>query len=394
MQNTLLKENFSRLFKYAGISNIGFVPRPSLLPEGDYLVRDLSCINNRNILFVSSIIIKYFFSLLFFFILGLFLISCSSPLKVYSRTQFLMGTVVEIKAVSDNSVKADRAISAAFKIMREVENQMTAKRSGSWLDRISKEAVEKPLKIPEELAEVIYLCLKYSEITNGAFDISIGSITRYWEFGKVDGKIPSKEEVENALNLVDFKKIHMDKEKRLIKLDIVGMNLDLGAAAKGYAVDKAVEKLKGMGIDAGLVNAGGDLKVFGKKPDGESWHIGIQDPQDLKEVIGSIVLNDEALVTSGDYERFIIFEGIKYHHILDPKTGWPARDCKSVSIACEKAVEADILSTAVFVMGAEKGRAFLEKLPHVEGMIIDSAGNIYVSSGWKDLLKLKKDRRP
>jgi len=301
-----------------------------------------------------------------------------------------MGTVVEIKVVWDDPDKADEAIYAAFSRMRDIEDQMSAKKTESWLHRINKGAVEKPLKIPDDLIYVLGLCQDYSYITDGGFDISIGAISQLWDFDKQTERIPTEEEINNALKFIDFRKIHLDKGEGTIKLDISGMTLDLGAAAKGYAVDEAVKRLKEMGIRSGLVNAGGDLKGFGRKPDGKLWYIGIQDPHNSQKIIGSLYLDNEAVVTSGDYERYIVYEGTKYHHILDPKTGWPARDCKSVSIACKRAVEADILSTGIFVIGPDRGMGLIESLPGIEGMIIDNGGNIHISSGWREVLMLEK----
>jgi thiamine biosynthesis lipoprotein len=305
-----------------------------------------------------------------------------------------MGTLVEIKAVTNNPIVAEKALESAFKVIREVEDRMSAKKSGSLIDRIGREAVGRPMKIPDELFSVIEVCQGYSNLTNGVFDISIEPVMRLWQFDKAMEDIPKAEDVSNALKFVGFKGIHLDREKGTIELDREGMSLDLGGAAKGYAVDKAVEKLKEFGIEAGIVNAGGDLRVFGKKPDGKPWSIGIQDPQYSDRIIGAIQLTDMALVTSGDYERYIIYKGVKYHHIIDPKTGWPARGCKSVSVACIKAFDADILSTAIFVMGPEEGMRLIESLPGVEGMIIDAYGRIQASSVLKDRLKLYRNPVP
>lgn len=354
----------------------------------NFLSRGLNYIS----VFFQSVIIFLFVS-----VFSLLLFSCSNhdaKERIHQRTQFLMGTFVEIKAVTNIPDIADKAIDNAFKVISDVENQMTTKKNGSLTDRIGREAVSTPMKIPDELFNVIEVCQRYSRLTDGVFDISIAPVTRLWQFDQATEDIPKEEDVRNALKYVGYRGIHLDREKGTIELDRKGMGLDLGGAAKGYAVDKAVERLKKLGIDAGIVNAGGDLRVFGKKPDGKPWSIGIQDPQYSDRIIGSIQLTDMALVTSGDYERYIIYDGIKYHHILDPKTGWPARGCKSVSVAYSKAFDADILSTAIFVMGPEEGMRLLESLPGVEGMIIDTSGRIHVSSGLKDRLTLYRNSVP
>ncbi|MGA1790915.1 MAG: FAD:protein FMN transferase [bacterium] len=337
-----------------------------------------------------------FFSLvitLFLCLFSILFVSCSKPDssgRIYQRTQFLMGTLVEVKAVTNDPNVAYRAIENAFEKMREIEDLMTAKRPGSLVARIGQDAVERAMKIPDELFDVIETCQRYAMLTQGSFDISVAPVTGLWFFDRPMETIPKKEDVRDALKLVGFQGILLDQKTGSIKLERKGMGLDLGGGAKGYAVDEAVNRLKELGIKAGIVNAGGDLKVFGSKPGGIPWNIGIQDPEYSDRIMGSIVLTDTALVTSGDYERFIVYEGIKYHHIIDPKTGWPARGCKSVSIQYHRAFDADILSTAIFVLGPEKGMTLLERLPGVEGMIVDASGRIDVSSGWKDKLKLQK----
>ncbi|MGA1842804.1 MAG: FAD:protein FMN transferase [bacterium] len=305
-----------------------------------------------------------------------------------------MDTLVEIKAVTNDSGIADRAMNDAFEVIKDVEDGMSARKSGSLLDGIGKNSVGKSMKVPDELFDIIEVCQEYSRLTNGAFDISVNPVTRLWQFDQVEKDIPKEEDIKNAIKFVGYTGIHLDKENGTIELDREGMSLDLGGAAKGYAVDKAVEKLKESGIVAGIVNAGGDLRVFGKKPDGVPWNIGIQDPENSEGVIATIQLMDMALVTSGDYERYIVFNGIKYHHIIDPKTGQPARGCKSVSIAYMEAFDADILSTAVFVMGPDEGMKLIESMPGVEGMIVDASGRIQVSSGLKDRLKLHRNAVP
>lgn len=344
---------------------------------------------NRLPALLPSFIIFLFISVYF-----LMTFSCSNQetsQRIYKRSQFLMDTLVEIKAVTNDSGIADKAMSDAFKVIKEVEDRMSARKSGSLVDRIGREAAGKPMKIPDELFNIIEVCQGYSMLTNGLFDISIDPVTRLWQFDQSEKDVPKEEDIRNAFKFVGFSGIHLDKEMGTIELDREGMSLDLGGVAKGYAVDKAVEKLKELGIVAGIVNAGGDLRVFGEKPDGEPWKIGIQDPEYSEGVIATIQLTDMALVTSGDYERYIIYNGIKYHHIIDPKTGQPARGCKSVSVTYIRAFDADILSTAIFVMGPDEGMRLIESLPGVEGMIVDASGGIQVSSGLKDMLKLHRN---
>lgn len=313
---------------------------------------------------------------------------------IHRRTQFLLGTVVEITVVSREPVIADTAISSAFERIREIEAEMSARLSGNQVDTVSKHAGEGPVRVSGELLGLIKACHRYSALTHGAFDITIAPVTRLWDFDSPTNRIPSSEEVRTALSLVGFEMIHLNCDEGTISLDRPGMGLDLGGAAKGYAVDEAVKKLNESGITAGIVNAGGDLRAFGMKPDGSSWHIGIQDPRHRDRIIGSILLDNMALVTSGDYERYIVHEGVRYHHIIDPKTGWPARGCMSVSVASPWALDADILSTALFVLGPKEGMELLERLPGIDGMIVDAHGRVSVSSGWKKRLRLHDGASP
>ncbi|MGA1843918.1 MAG: FAD:protein FMN transferase [bacterium] len=325
---------------------------------------------------------------LFLLVTSLACLNRNASNGIHRRTQFLLGTVVEVTAVSNDPVVADAAISSAFQRMRDIEAEMSARLPGNQVDRIGKHAGKGPVRVSMELLAVIETCQRYSALTHGAFDITIAPVTRLWKFDAPTTMIPSAEDVNAALSLVGFEMIHFDSNEGTISLDRPGMGLDLGGAAKGYAVDEAVRRLKESGITAGIVNAGGDLRCFGMKPDGTSWHIGIQDPRHQDRIIGSILLDDMALVTSGDYERYIVHEGVRYHHIIDPKTGWPAQGCMSVSVASASALDADILSTAIFVLGPQQGMEILERLPGIDGMIVDANGRVSISSGWQKRFRL------
>ncbi|MGA1871145.1 MAG: FAD:protein FMN transferase [bacterium] len=317
-------------------------------------------------------------------LLFIFILSCSKKtLSLYHRSQFLMGTVVEIKIVCDDETIAGEAIDQAFTKMREIERIMSAKDPKSMVSRINNESALHEIVIPPSLVEVIDTCLSYSADTEGAFDISIGSITKLWDFHQETPILPSEESVRLARKRVNYKWIELDKEKSSLSLKREGMSLDLGAVAKGYSIDQAACVLKRFGISAGIINAGGDLMLFGQKPGNGPWNIGIQHPRKKNSLIENLRITDKAIVTSGDYERYFIINNKRYHHILDPGTGWPAWGCQSVSIIAPSAMIADIIATAVFVLGPEKGMKYIERSSLIEGMIIDSAGKKYYSTGWK-----------
>ena len=249
-------------------------------------------------------------------------------------------------------------------------------------DRLSKK--KERMSISHEERFILKKSIYLSEITEGAFDITVGLLEDIWGFKGDKPHLPEKEEITDALFNVGYKKIELTDSTISLKKE--GMVIDLGGVTKGYAVDRAVELLREEGITAGIVDAGGDLKVFGKKPDGKQWLIGIRDPKNQGEIITRFTIDDCAVATSGNYERYFINGEEKYNHIMDPKTGYPATGCISVTILAKEAIISDALATGIFVLGPEKGMALIEKLTDVEGIIILKNNNhlkIITSKGVK-----------
>lgn len=308
----------------------------------------------------------------------IFITGCQKELIV--RTSFLMDTLVEIKVVDQDRKKADEAIKAAFSEMKRIET-LLGKGPESEPSRLG----ETPKEISPELLEVLKTSIKYSELTRGLFDVTIGPVTKLWDFKQEPPyKLPAKDRLEAALSLVDYKRIKIESrtagDDRWQGALEPGMKLDLGGIAKGYAVDRAIEVLLKKGIAHGLVNAGGDIRTIGLNHKKKSWRIGIQHPREDK-ILTALELKDLSVATSGDYERFFIKDGIRYHHIIDPRTGYPVGECISVTITAPSCIEADVAATAVFIAGPIEGMKLIEQLEGIEGIIVTPEGKVVTSSG-------------
>lgn len=294
-------------------------------------------------------------------------------------TRFLMDTSVDISAYGRD---AENCIKLAFGEMERLEELLSRHIPDSEVAKINANAGEW-VSVSEPTLEVLTLALEISELTEGAFDITVGALVSLWGFGTGDYKVPSKEAIEAALATVDYRKVEIDKAGKRVRIPS-GTVLDLGGVAKGYIVDQARAYLAKKKMHRAIVNAGGDISVIGSRPDGTPWRVGVQNPNDPSQISWVIPLQNNSVVTSGDYQRFFIQDGERWHHILDPHTGYPARELKSVTIVAESAAWADALSTAVFVLGFEKGKELVEKLPGVEGILVSSNNQVWVSSGLEE----------
>ncbi len=319
------------------------------------------------------------------------LTSCSltgrnKPQKI-KLSRILMGTLVEITVVHHNRQEADKAIKNAFEEMEQIEGLMSKFIKTSDVYRINENAGKDFVEVDDEVYHVIEESIRYSELSNGAFDITIGAVDSLWDFEK-ENSIPSPDEISSNLHLVDYHNITL-RDNRRIKLQKPGMMIDMGGVAKGYAVDKGIEVLKRFGIKNAIINAGGDLRAIGKKATNKPWHIGIQHPRDKTKILTTLDVENTSIATSGDYQKYFVVDNVRYHHILDPKTGGPAKGCQSVTIMANDAITADIVATVVFVKGPYKGMKFIESLKDIEGIIISTNGKEMISSGLKGKVKLK-----
>lgn len=313
-------------------------------------------------------------------VLILLILSCAKEPPIFKKSKFLMDTVVTITAVGTKD-EVEKVIDATFSEIERLENLMSGFKEGSDVDRINKSAGIGPVKVDRDVINVIAKAKEISEITGGAFDITIGPLSKLWGFGVKKEYIPQEDDIKKLLPLIDYRQISVDESKSEVFLNKNGMMIDLGGIAKGYAADRGVEILKNMGIKAGIVAVSGDIRTFGKRPDGKAWHIGIKHPRESEKVLTAIDLEDSSISTSGDYERFFIKDRRRYNHILNPKSGYPATGCQSVTIISKEGILVDALATGVFVLGTEKGMEFIESNKSIEGIIVDSKGEVKVSSG-------------
>jgi len=228
--------------------------------------------------------------------------------------------------------------------------------------------------------------IEMTQLTNGGFNIAVGPAMDAWSFTERQ-RIPTGEELQRLKPLVDGTNIQINKQLRTIYLPREGMRIDVGGIGKGYAADRAVEQMKQAGAQGGVVALSGDIKTFGVLPDRNGFPVGIRHPREEGALIAMIDLKDEAISTAGDYERFFERDGVRYHHILDPRTLRPARTCQSVTVIAKEGTVADGLDTGIFVLGPEQGMALVERLPDVEAIIIDDKGKMTVSSGLRDRLR-------
>lgn len=315
-------------------------------------------------------------------LLAVVLLSLKKPQKTVLYGRILMGTAVEITLKQDNP----RAVEAAFKEIERLEKVFSSYIPDSEISRISKGAGKEGIKVSAEVVEVVLAGLKVSRLSKGAFDPTVGVLfgkEGVWDFSGEKNNVPKRKEILRLLRLVDYRDVIVNKDTSIVGLKKRGMRLDLGGVAKGYIVGRAMEVLKKHGIEWAIIRAGGDMMVYSSKGNAPPFTIGIQHPRKEGELLGKIRVANRAVATSGDYERSFIKDGIRYHHIIDPKTGYPADKCRSVTVVSEDPTLADALSTAAFVMGPEKGMELIERLAGVEGIIVDREGGVGVSSGLK-----------
>jgi thiamine biosynthesis lipoprotein len=312
------------------------------------------------------------------------------PNHEIKRSDGVMGTIVNITIWHDDDKAAATAIADVFTELERLDALMTSWTDDSAVAKISAASgTKRAVEVDEETFAVIEKAQAIAKQTGGAFDITVGAFHNLWKFGSnQDGSIPSDADVAERVKLVGYKRVKLDAKKRTIRLAKKGMAITLGGIAKGYAVDRAVKILHDAGFVDFIIQAGGDLYVSGRKGS-RSWIVGIRDPRGKRTTPFAITpIENKTFSTSGDYERAIVKNGVRYHHILDPKTGRPVAHTRSVTVMANDAITADGWSTALFVMGAEKGMPVVEKLEDVEAVFVDSDNKVHVSSGLEKSLRI------
>lgn len=341
---------------------------------------------------------KHKFRIIALLCLGLLAVGCSSsgatkaaePAAMKEETDYIFGTLVSLKLYGP----VDAAVySGIFEDLRDVENRMTVKGISSELIAVNAAAGKNPVKVSDDTYRVLEAAEKYAGLSDGAFDITVYPLVALWGVGTDAARVPTPEEIEAAKALVGYQDLVLDPDVHTAFLKRPGMGLDLGGIAKGYAADRTAEKLKGQGIERGIVNLGGNVLAMGTKPDGSPWRIGIQNPMsDRGEYIGIVEATNKTVVTSGIYERYFEKDGVRYHHILDPKTGYPADNgLAGVSILTDTSMDADALSTACFVLGPEKAMAMANSLEGVDVLFITKDKRVLMTEGFKSVFTQTDD---
>jgi thiamine biosynthesis lipoprotein len=295
-----------------------------------------------------------------------------APVK---RTLVALGTLVEIEVRGQKSDDANRVITAAFREAQRIHNEFSPfnEKGALWnLNHAESEAVV----VSRELYDLLQKCDDIHTKTDGAFDAAMEPLFKLWRTWEEEPRLPTEEAVETARLTSGWHHIRLGKERQLTRQP--GVQISLGAIAKGYAVDRMAEKLQEHGVDNALINAGGDIRSLGK-----GWVVGIQHPSISNRLIQKITLPRLAVATSGDYEQYHEEKGRRYHHIVDPATGYPATDCRSVTIIAETCIEADAYATGVFVLGAERGLDLVNRTQSMEAMLVDSSGKVFYSAGFE-----------
>ena len=322
---------------------------------------------------------NWFFTALLIAGLFLILLPARSSAGVFKKKSVVMGTDLEMIVSSTDEAKADKAFASVENEMKRIEDEMSEWKEKTFVSAINNNAGIRAVSVPSDLFKVIWAAVTVSKLTDGAFDITWASMRGVWDFSPGHERVPSASEVKERLKLVDYRDIVLDEKKNTVFLKRKGMAIGLGAIAKGYAVDRATQILAKEGIRDSIVKAGGDMRVQGLD-NGKPWEIGIKHPR-KKELLAKFGLTNVSVSTSGDYERFFIKDNVLYHHIIDPRTGFPARGAMSVTVLAPDTMTSDALSTALFVLGPDKGLELANKLNGVEAIIVDASGKMRISPG-------------
>ena len=308
------------------------------------------------------------------------LLLCSFQINAewFAYEQTIMGTRTAVELHAETEQIADKCSQLAFNEMKRIDALMSPYKENSELSKINREASDKAVKISPEFFNLLQRSIEFSEMSDGAFDITFASIGFLYDYR--NNKRPSDEKIGQQLDAVNYKNIKLDETQKSVFFSHKNTKIDLGGIAKGHAVDNAINILSNCSIKNALVTAGGDSRILGDKI-GRPWVMGVKHPRDDKKVVVSIPLSNAAISTSGDYERFYIEDGKRYHHILQPSTGKSVDHSWSVSVLANDALTSDALSTTLFVLGTKKALQLINSLKDIEAIVIDSNGKMFYSSG-------------
>lgn len=308
--------------------------------------------------------------------LSIFILSAQ---KSYSESSILMGSSFEITVVAEDEDFAKESLAIAKKEIIRIENLISSWDQKSETSRINRNAGIAAVEVSKELFDLIFRAQQISKLSSGAFDLTFAAIDKLWNFDGRESEMPNPDTLKASVFNIGYQLIELDKESLTVFLPKKGMKIGFGAIGKGYAADRAKQLLVERGVLGGIINASGDMNTWGTKPNGSSWTIGIVNPMNNKKVFSWFSLEHNAVVTSGDYEKFTQINGRRYSHIIDPRTGIPSQGIVSCTVFAGKAELADAIATAIFVMGVESGLFLIDQLPDIEAILIDDSGIIHRS---------------
>ncbi|RBN51487.1 FAD:protein FMN transferase [Flavobacterium psychrolimnae] len=315
------------------------------------------------------------------FIILLFVSVIATSQITHKRKLFMLGSPFEVTAVAKDTIKANEYIDLAVAEVKRIENLISDWIPTTQISEINRNAGIKPIKVDAEVFELVERAIKISQITNGAFDISYASMDKIWKFDGSMKVMPTEEAIKKSVAKIGYKNIILNPKEHTIFLKLEGMKLGLGGIGQGYIADKVKDLLFSKGCVSGIINVSGDINAWGKQPDGKPWTVGIVNPLNKNKIFATFPIEDSAVETSGSYEKYVIFDGIRYSHIIDPRTGYPAKGVVSVSVFAKQTEIADAMATGIFVLGVEVGLDLVNQIKGLECIIVDDKGKIHSSKG-------------
>ncbi len=294
-----------------------------------------------------------------------------------------MGSRFDITIVAKDSLTAEQNIDASIAEITRIENLISDWKSDSQVSEVSQNSGIRPVKVDREVFELTQRAIRLSEITNGGFDISFAAMDRIWKFDGSMTEMPTEENIKKSVEKVGYKNIILDSVNSTIFLKLKGMKLGFGALGEGYAADKCRDMMLAKGIKAGIINGSGDMSTWGSQPNGTPWKIGITNPFNPEKLLATVPLEQEAVTTSGSYEKFVVFDGKRYSHIINPATGYPATGLCSVTVFGSNAETANGLSTSIMVLGQTEGLLLLKKFPDYSCLMITDKGKVIKSENFR-----------
>jgi thiamine biosynthesis lipoprotein len=299
----------------------------------------------------------------------------------YKKKVSMLGSPFEITVVAKDSLEGNYFIDLAISEVKRIENQISDWIPTTQISLVNKNAGIQAVKLDSEVFELVTRAIKISEITDGAFDISYASMDKIWKFDGSMKTMPTEEAIKKSVAKIGYKNIILNQKDQSVFLKLEGMKLGLGGIGQGYIADKVKDKLLANGCLSGIVNVSGDINAWGKQSNQKPWTVAIVNPMNKNKVFASFPLENSSVETSGSYEKYVIFNGIRYAHIIDPRTGYPAQGVVSVSVFAKQTEIADALATGIFVLGVEVGLDLVNQLKGIECIIVDDKGKIHSSKG-------------